>query len=178
MFKYDLEKGLKVNVWINEEFEAGENGKYDKLLIEEDTILFANTKKVIVELFIPRAHNNYALLGVDFLASEDGKAVVKLNMETSSAEKYMSAEALPFDTVLWGITGEFNEGIIRSLDKHIKKQALPSGIIHYNISAYGEIGSSADMFEKVSDILLSILMCNDNDEAQILNIIKENTGIK
>lgn len=177
MFKYNLDKGLKVNVWINEEFVVRENGN-NRFLVEEDTVLFANTKKIIIELFIPRAHNNYALLGMDFLASESGKAVVQLNMEAPNSEKYKEAEALPFDAVFWGITDEFNEGIIRSVDKHIKRQALPSGIINYNISAYGEIGSSADMFEKVSDILLSILMCDDNDEARILKLIKDNVDIK
>lgn len=53
---------------------------------------------------------------------------------------------------------------------------LPSGIITYNISAYGEIGSSADMFRRVSDILLSLLISDEINESLIAKIVQENIG--
>lgn len=60
-----------------------------------------------------------------------------------------------------------------SLDKHRKENALPGGILTYDISAYGEIGSSADMFRRVSEILLSLLVCDEISEAFIIKIIQD-----
>ena len=34
-----------------------------EILVEGSTELYANTKKLIMELFIPRDYSNYALLG-------------------------------------------------------------------------------------------------------------------
>lgn len=63
-----------------------------------------------------------------------------------------------------------------SLDYHRKEHMLPSEIITYNISAYGEIGSSADMFRRVSDILLSLLISDEINESLITKIVQENIG--
>ena len=54
---------------------------------------------------------------------------------------------------------------------------MPSGTVTYNISAYGEIGSSADMFRRVNDILLSLLICGDLNESIIAKIVKEKFGL-
>ena len=173
MYKISLDNGLKANIWINEE-PIISNCYYGKLLAEEKTKLFANSKKLIVELFIPRAHNNYALLGIDFLANETGKVTIEFSLNNPNNTKYNDAIALSFDTVFWGIVDEFEEGIILSLNKHLRSQSLPSGIINYNISAYAEVGSSADMLKKISDILLSLLLCDDINEYRLLEIIREN----
>lgn len=173
MYKFNLENGLKANIWINEEPMVN-NYDCGKLLIEEKTELFANSKKLVVELFIPRAHNNYALLGIDFLANENGKVIVKLGIDNQNDEKYSDAISLPIDTVICGIMDEFKEGIILSVDEHLMAQSLPSGIVNYNISAYGEVGSSVDMFRRVSNILLSLVMYDEINEYLILKIIKEN----
>lgn len=173
MYKFNLENGLKANIWINEEPMVN-NYDCGKLLVEEKTELFANSKKLVVELFIPRAHNNYALLGIDFLANENGKVMVKLGIDNQNDEKYSDAISLPIDTVICGIMDEFKEGIFLSVDEHLKAQSLPSGIVNYNISAYGEVGSSVDMFRRVSNILLSLVMYDEINEYLILKIIKEN----
>lgn len=116
--------------------------------------------------------NNY--LGVDFLAHRDGKSIIKWEINCLKRERYNGAIALSFDTVFWGILDEFEEGIMRSLDAHRKEHLLPSGIITYNISAYGEIGSSPDMFRRVNDILLSLLICDDISESLIEKIVQGN----
>lgn len=117
---------------------------------------------------------NYALLGVDFLASKNGKVTVKLGINKQNDKRYNDSIALPFDTVICGFLDEFEEGIISSVDKYIKEKSLPSGIITYNVYAYGEIGSSVDMFKRVSDILLSLLVYDNIDEYIISEKIKEN----
>lgn len=173
MFKFNYDNGLKANIWVDEETEIS-SCDCSKLLIEESAEIFASSKKIIVELFIPRAHNNYALLGVDFLASKNGKVMVKLGINKQNDKRYNDSIALPFDTVICGFLDEFEEGIISSVDKYIKTKSLPSGIITYNVYAYGEIGSSVDMFKRVSDILLSLLVYDNIDEFIISERIKEN----
>ena len=139
--------------------------------------MFTKSGKIILELFLPRAHSNYALLGVDFLANGTGKSIIKWDIDCLKQERYSDAIALCFDTVIWGILDEFQEGIMQSLDYHRKEHILPSGTVTYNISAYGEIGSSADMFRRVNDILLSLLICGDLNESIIAKIVKEKFGL-
>lgn len=173
MYRLNLENGVKINIWLNEELAEGRcNGS--KVIIEEYTNLFACSKKIIVELFLPRSHSNYALLGVDFLAHRDGKSIIKWDINCLKRERYNDAIALSFDTVFWGILDEFEEGIMRSLDAHRKEHTLPSGIITYNISAYGEIGSSPDIFRRVNDILLSLLIYDDINESLIAKTVQRN----
>ena len=173
MYRLNLENGVKANIWLNEELVVGRCDS-SKIIMEENTDLLANSKKLIVELFIPRSHNNYALLGVDFLAHKDGKSIIKWDINCLKRERYNDAIALSVDTVFWGILDEYVEGIMESLDAHRKEHMLPSGIITYNISAHGEIGSSLDMFRRVNDILLSLLICDDISESLIAKIVQEN----
>lgn len=173
MYGINISNELKANIWINEKPIV--NACYcSTLLVKEKTEMFANSQKLIVELFITRAHNNYALLGIDFSANEEGCVSIEFSINNPDNERYNSSIALPFDKVFLGIMDEFKEGIILSINEHLRLQTLPSGIINYNISAYGEVGSSVDMFKKVSDILLSLLVCDDINELRILEIIKEN----
>lgn len=171
MFKIN-ENGLKLNVWIDERTIIN-SSNFQKILAEESAGLYAETKRITVELFIPRAHNNYALLGIDFIANKENKVTVKSSLSNLNNEKYNESIALPFDNVICGITKEFEDGIILSVNKHTKMKALPSGILIYSVSAYGEIGSSACMFQNASDILLSLLLCANMNESSILRIIKD-----
>lgn len=72
MMKYILENGLKANIWIND-FPARIKEVKDELLAEEDAETYTNSKQLVVELFIPRLHNNYALLGMDFISNHQKK---------------------------------------------------------------------------------------------------------
>ena len=58
MYKLNLEKGMKVNIWFNENLiECRCNDS--KIIMEEQTNLFTKSRKIILELFLPRAHSNY-----------------------------------------------------------------------------------------------------------------------
>ena len=173
MYRLNLENEVKANIWLNEQLVVGSCDS-SKIIMEENTKLSANSKKLIVELFIPRSHNNYALLGVDFLAHKDGKSIIKWDINCLKCERYNDAIALSADTVFWGILDGYVEGIMESLDAHRKEHMLPGGIITYNISAHGEIGSSPDMFRRVNDILLSLLICDEINESLIEKIVQEN----
>ena len=177
MYKLNLEKGVKANIWLNENLVECRCDD-SKIIMEEQTNLFAKSRKIILELFLPRAHNNYALLGVDYLANGAGRSIIKWDIDCLTQERYSDAIALSFDTVIWGILDEFREGIVRSLDYHRKEHMLPSGTVTYNISAYGEIGSSADMFRRINDILLSLLICGELNESIIAKIVVEKMDIK
>lgn len=177
MFKYVLENGLKANIWMND-FPAITKRIKDELLVEEETETYTNSKQLVVELFIPRSHNNYALLGIDFIADNEKKLKIKMSIENQNNFKYDDSIALSFDTVTWGILEEYKQGVIDSYNKFLQNRELPSGIINYNISAYGEIGSSRAMFEVVSNILLSLLIIEDIREENVLTIVKKCLGIK
>lgn len=177
MYNYVLQNGLKARIWINE-FSMLNSGNKDEILIEKATTVRANSKSVVVELFIPRGHNNYALLGMDFLSDEEQRVKVKLNINNQESRMYKDSIALSIDTVTWGIEEEYKQGISNSVNNFLEAKSLPSGIINYKVSAHGEIGSSQDMFETVSNILLSILVHDLVDEDIALTILKNCLNIK
>lgn len=177
MFKYVLENGLKANIWVNN-FPTIIKEVKDELLVEGDTETYANSKQLVVELFIPRSHNNYALLGIDFRSDHENKVKVKMSIENQQKLKNDHSLALSFDTVMWGILKEYKQGVIDSLHTFLQNRELPSGTINYNIAAYGEVGSSQTMFEIVSNILLLLLVNENICKDTALTIVKKCAGIK
>lgn len=87
-----------------------------KIIIEEQTNLYAKSRKIILELFLPRAHSNYALLGIDFLANGAGKCIIRWDIDCLKQERHSDAMAFSFDTVIWGMLDEFQEGIVQLND--------------------------------------------------------------
>lgn len=169
MFKFVLKNGIKINMWINESLTIIDSNHDGEIIYRQNTELKATSKKIIVELFIPRACSNYALLGLDFISTNEKKSNIKISIDEQECKIYKNSIALPFDKVNWGIMDEYKQGILNSIYKHIN--ILPSGIINYNISAHGEIGSSIVAFEIVSDILLSLLQYNDINEKTGLQLL-------
>lgn len=115
MYKINLEKGVKVNIWLNEHL-AECRCDDGKIIIEEQTNLYAKSRKIILELFLPRAHGNYALLGIDFLANGAGKCIIRWDIDCLKQERHSDAMAFSFDTVIWGMLDEFQEGIVQLND--------------------------------------------------------------
>lgn len=177
MFQYVLENGLKANIWLNH-FPAIIKEVKDELLVEGDTKTYTNSKQLVVELFIPRSHNNYALLGIDFISDRENKVKIKMGIENQQKRKNDHSLALSFDTVMWGILEEYKQGVMDSVHIFLQNGELPSGTIHYNIAAYGEIGSSQTMFKIVSNILLSLLINKNICEDTALAIVKKCAGMK
>lgn len=176
MIQYVLENGLKANIWVND-FPAIIKEAKDELLVEEGTETYTDSKQLVVELFIPRSHNNYALLGIDFISDHQKKVKIKMSIENHQKLKNEYSLALSFDKVTWGILEEYKQGVIDSFHMFLQNRKLPSGTIHYNIAAYGEIGSSQAMFEIVNNILLSLLINENICEDTALTIVKECVGI-
>lgn len=176
MIKYVLENGLKANIWINDFPDIIKEVKYE-LLVEENTETYTNSKQLVVELSIPRLHNNYALLGIDFISDYQKKIKIKMSIENQQKLKNNHSLALSFDKVTWGILEEYKQGVIDSLHMFLQNRELPSGTINYNIAAYGEIGSSQAIFEIVSNILLSLLLNENICEDTALTIVKKYVGI-
>ena len=177
MIKYVLENGLKANIWVND-FPVIIEGFKDELLAEEETEIYANSKRLVVELFIPRSHNNYALLGIDFISDKEKKVKIKMSIENQKTPKNDDSLALSLDIVTWGILEEYKQGIIDSFNIFLQNKKLPSGVINYNVFAYGEIGSSRAMFKVVSNILLSLLMIENICEENALTIVKKCLNIQ
>lgn len=172
MFQYVLEDGLKANIWINN-FSANIKEVKDELLVEENTETYTNSKQFVVELFIPRLHSNYALLGIDFISDHQKKVKIKMNIANQQKLKNNHSLALSFDKVTWGILEEYKQGVIDSIYMFLQNRELPSGAIYYNIAAYAEIGSSQAMFEIVNHILLSLLINENICEETVLTIVKD-----
>lgn len=177
MYNYILDNGLKANIWINEVIKEN-NGYKNTMFSKKDELINTGKKKIVIELFIPRAHNNYALLGLEYTANVEKNMMYKISIDDINSQEYNNSIALSHDKVTWGILDEYKLGIINSVSNYLNNNSLPNGMIDFNISAHAEIGSSQLMFEKVSDILLLLLAKESIDENIALFIIKNYFNIK
>lgn len=177
MYNYILDNGLRSNIWVNE-VPMVNDADLDAILSEKDTVRKTGKKRIIIELFIPRDHNNYALLGLEFVPNAEQSLTYKISINNKEGTEYNNSIALSYDQVTWGILDEYKQGIINSMNKYLNNKSLTNGIINYNISAHAEMGSSQLMFEKVSDILLSLLVKENIDENIALYTLKSCLNIK
>lgn len=177
MVKCILENGLKVKVWVDD-FPIESKQMKGKYLSRAQKKMWINSKQLVVELFIPRDHNNYALLGIEFIPDNEKQVKIKMSIENEGSHEYNTSIAPQIDTVTWGIFEEYKHGIMNSFNKFLKNGKLPSGTIYYNIFAQGEIGSSQNMFEMVSDILLSLLTVEHICESTVMCIVKQCMGTR
>lgn len=101
-----------------------------------------------------------------------------MSIGNEGSHEYNISIASQIDRVTWGIFEEYKQGIMNSFNKFLKNGKLPSGTIDYNISSQGEIGSSQNMFEMVSDILLSLLTVENICESTVMCIVKQCMGTR
>lgn len=67
---------MKVKVWVDD-FPIESKQMKGKYLSRAQKKMCINSKQLMVELFIPRDHNNYALLGIEFVPDNEKQVKIK-----------------------------------------------------------------------------------------------------
>ena len=131
-------------------------------------------KEIAVEVRVDRDANNYGLLGVKYYKGKLGaKVIINICDDDMPDNLYEENISLRPDIVHRGIPKEYATGIEKSFDMSYKKGILKCGIYKFGPGAYGEIGSSENIFFRLTNILLRVLYADNCDEKIIKQIVGE-----
>ncbi len=130
-----------------------------------------NYKKICIELSFLRHASNYALLGFEYLPSDDNYLEVDISYSDKNSEKYINDHLFGAETKYCGLPKEYVAPIFEEVKKKFDNNYMLSGKIIFNISANCEIGSSEMIFRKATQMLLNIFFDNITDENEIKKML-------
>ena len=174
LYEYKYDNGVRVKIWKNE--RPFGNCKVQKQIVKRLQREHSKTEHkqemiVIVELMLPRNHNNYGMLGVEYRKGGDETNII-IDVNDCKGELYEANIAVMPDIVHKGIPAEYVDGIIKGVEG-IRKETIKCGTYIFNIGAHGEVGSSQNMFYVITNILIKILDITLIDSSIIKKIILE-----
>ena len=151
------------NLWINEKIDISfvciDNLK---TTIKKNEWIHWDDASYILEFNLNgRNANNYALLGITYMYQESDELIINVNVSDYEGKVVSNTLALRPDEVHSGIPLDYAREIICVAEDYFKHNKCGTGVITFDIGAHGYIGSSTNMFSKVSRILLQILTMND-----------------
>ena len=167
------ENGIYINFWTGEmPFKNCDDEVIEKSY-ESDKEGLNCDKEIAVEVRVNRDVNNYGLLGVKYYRVKSGARVIINICDDMPDNLYKENISLRPDIVHRGIPKEYAIGIEKSFDMNCKKGILKCGIYKFSLGAYGEIGSSENIFFRLTNILLRVLYADNCDEKMIKQIVDE-----
>lgn len=179
----NIGKLRKCNLWINEALgiEYSEKHKINTEINKNYWIKWNNASYTI-EIFTRGRHSDfYALLGFNYVYKDIDNLIIEVKVGNEKNEVYSESLANKVDDVYLGISEEYAKHILEVATNVLKYSNCSTGIISFDVGAYGYIGSSENMFEKLTLILLEILKENDQKNIEkmekiILNTFEKNVS--
>ena len=170
-YSYTYKSGLKIRIWVNELPMKTINGIFivDKKYAAEQNQLQPDDKQIVLELSIPRNVSNYGMLGLKYQATHT-YANISINVNHYEEDIYEEAMTIQPDIVHKGIQEEYVYGILNGIEKN---KLLKSGLYDFNMGAHSEVGSSENIFEIMTTVLLKLLDENNFNKDFVENIVKQ-----
>jgi hypothetical protein len=157
MIEFQLTKFSKARVWTAElppvKFQP--TNIISKTL-PSDAIPFKNNRYAGIEIFIPiGARIKYALLAGKFIPKNSSNLLIEIPITDSDGDLVTWALASRLDRVRAGLIKEFVDGVWDGMNN--AANLLGTGTLTLGPAAYGEIGSSFQIFKQTAQALISIL---------------------
>jgi len=115
-------------------------------------------REATTEVFLPRGGRaEYGLLGVKFLPSNSGPLRVRVAISKTTVPAGDWTLAAKTDRVSVGLLPEFGQAVLRRSTTSAVAHLLSSGNLAFESAAYGESGSSANLFGCLTEIVVSLL---------------------
>lgn len=159
----NLDEFMKGRLWVNT--SPNLSCKINKTLnlnIKSNNKARINLTIIVLEiLLIPRHISNYALLGAKFTPDIGNSLQIRMNISQYDGEIIKDSIAMPDDEIHVGIPEEYSQTIIETAQNVIKEiGGFPSGILEFYIGAHGCVGSSNQIFSKITSVLLKLMTKN------------------
>ncbi|WP_339223356.1 hypothetical protein [Paenibacillus sp. FSL H8-0332] len=155
----DLGKFRKAVIWKNELPSIPiKLGQELEITLELSRPIVSEDKKLALELKLPRNSSYYALLGIEFIANQTSKLIIKTVIGDSSNSMFHSELEQGKENIYSGIPAEYAEIILNSAKEiAIESKWLYSGRITFACGAHSVVGSSEAIFSKVTKVLMVLL---------------------
>ena len=165
MNEFEIRQQGKVRVWLDALPEIGNGASRT----EERTFASENgggqyRNAAGIEIFQhlgPRFA--YGLLGAEYTPLPGSVLTVQVAVSNEIGEILKGKLAGQGDIVHSGLLGEFAEGVFAGVATLSKSGILRSGVLHYAWAAHGEIGSSHNVFKRLSCAVLLLIATKRHD---------------
>lgn len=160
MHSFELPRHCRANVWLDEAPPAHFTPMSLRTLVVEPRVVVAVARRTAgVELRVAHGGSaSYGLLGAELVESNvDGLEVV---VSVSSAGfPFRPSLALQPDEVSVGLLDEYANAVIEGVGRVAASIGAPRNIsLRFRWAAHGRVGSSPSIFEKVSGIVMQLLL--------------------
>lgn len=154
---------MKGRLWINTSPNLPcKTNKTLSITIEANNESRINLTSIVLEiLLLPRHISNYALLGAKFTPNIGKSLHIRVSVSKFDGELLKDSIAMPEDEVRIGIPEEYSQTIIDTA-KNVANRigGLPSGVLEFYVGAHGYVGSSNQIFSKVTSVILKLMTVN------------------
>lgn len=112
-----------------------------------------------VELFIPLGGRFlYGLLGCEVIGQKSPTLDVVVQTSLKKEQRFLGSLAGELDSVWWGLSDEYANAVLEGASAGVSKFGSPSAqAIRFSYAAYGEIGSTGSMFERLGMMTIALL---------------------
>lgn len=115
---------------------------------------------VTIELLIPLGGRFlYGLLGAEASGSLAADLSLIAYSLTAADAVFDDSLAGTLDSVRWGLPAEFVDAVLDGASAGIDKYGMPAAeTIHFNVAAFGEVGSTISVFQRLASMIVALLI--------------------
>lgn len=159
MRELEIVPQTKVRVWLNEMPDAS----YRVTNVVEHIWPTMSLRHYLgcrcaVEMIVHTGgHCPYGLLGAEFLP--DDSSVLRSHVALSDSREHVFVDSLAgnLDEVYIGLPPEYVGGVLLGVASSSADEALGAGMLRFDCAAYGLIGSSQHIFQRLARIIVELL---------------------
>lgn len=140
--------------------------------VEGDAQAKLSTSNVTVEAFVPRgAFAQYGLLGLVFDERPGTVLDIDVPYSTESGMPWTDSLAQRVDEVRMGLPFEYAESILLAATSFASHR-LPPGRLAVVDAAHGLVGSSAELFRRLTLATLSLMQSGSREDEEVKALLK------
>jgi len=150
----------QVQIWLDEVPPAEFAAKSEVIkLVKPKLAIDTFRSRAGVEICIPHgAYVSYGLLGAELVASNVNglEVIVAIN---ENVRAFQTALAPKSEEVIVGLPQEYAAAVLTGIERVLSQVGGPSNAsLRVNWAAYGLVGSSQSIFERMGEIILKLLL--------------------
>lgn len=148
-------------VWLNDVPKLDlEVGRIHEILVDAPRTRLSRTRVTAAEIYIPHgARSSCGLLGGQFTPDATTNTLA-IRVETSRAARtgvMIDALAGAVDQVLPGLPDEYASAVLGVATSANTVLALGSGVLLFREAAHGRVGSSSNVFRRLTSIVVQLM---------------------
>ncbi|TFW33900.1 hypothetical protein [Massilia horti] len=169
MIELKLSKEREARIWFENFPRATVGGhvrEYSRLI--DGRVVAPIHQHCTLELFVPLGGRfNYGLLGCQIEAPAMQATTVVVDASHQRTESFTGSLAHRVELVHWGLDSEFVDSVFEGAARGIAEYGRPSGRIHFNVAAHGDVGATAKMFSRLARLVIALVVVPGSDRETV-----------